>query len=246
MSSTVPAARPAGQTSPSPTAGSWPSANVDGPAAKVVDAVGKVVAPGFVDVHTHYDAQVFWDSTLAPSPLHGVTTAIAGNCGFTIAPLSGDPSDAEYLMRMLARVEGMPLEALRDGVPWSWLSTQEYFDSFEGNLGINAGFKIGHSAIRRTVMGADASARAATSDEIDAMTALLRAGLEAGGIGFSSSWARTHADAEGAMVPSRNAVQGRSYSRSPAPPASTRAPRWNSSRWSGRNSSRGPSSSWRI
>ncbi len=179
----------------------------EGSAAKVIDATGKVVAPGFVDVHTHYDAQVFWDSTLAPSPLHGVTTAIAGNCGFTIAPLSGDPSDAEYLMRMLARVEGMPLEALHDGVPWSWLTTQEYFDSFEGNLGINAGFKIGHSAIRRVVMGADASVRTATAEEVAAMAALLRAGLEAGGIGFSSSWARTHADADGAMVPSRNAAK---------------------------------------
>ena len=171
-----------------------------------IDATGKVVAPGFVDVHTHFDAQVFWDGALTPSPLHGVTTAFAGNCGFTIAPLSDDPADGEYLMRMLARVEGMPLESLRDGVPWNWTSTAEYFDAIEGSLGINAGFMVGHSAIRRVVMGDDATA--ARGDARGARrrcAALLRAGLDAGGLGFSSSWARTHNDADGHMVPSRYA-----------------------------------------
>ena len=119
-------------------------------AATTVDATGKVITPGFIDVHTHFDAQVFWESALTPSPLHGVTTVIGGNCGFTIAPLSNDPSDGEYLMRMLARVEGMPLESLRDGVPWSWTSTAEYLDAVEKtSLGVNAGFMVGHSAIRR-------------------------------------------------------------------------------------------------
>jgi N-acyl-D-aspartate/D-glutamate deacylase len=94
---------------------------VDGDAARVVDADGRVLAPGFVDVHTHLDAQAFWDPALSPSPLHGVTTAIAGNCGFTIAPLSD--ATGEYLMPMLARVEGMPLDALRVGVPWDWRTT---------------------------------------------------------------------------------------------------------------------------
>jgi N-acyl-D-aspartate/D-glutamate deacylase len=179
--------------------------DVSAEAAREIDATGKIVAPGFVDVHTHYDAQVFWDSALTPSPLHGVTTALAGNCGFTIAPLSDNPADGDYLMRMLARVEGMPLESLREGVPWNWTSTATYLDAVERELGINAGFMIGHSALRRVVMGDESTSREAKPDEIAAMQDLLRAGLDAGGIGFSSSWARTHNDSDGHMVPSRYA-----------------------------------------
>jgi N-acyl-D-aspartate/D-glutamate deacylase len=179
---------------------------VPGEAARIIDATGKVITPGFIDVHTHYDAQVFWDGDLTPSPLHGVTTALAGNCGFTIAPLSANLDDGDYLMRMLARVEGMPLEALRTGVPWNWQSTASYFDEIEGRLGINAGFMTGHSAIRRVVMGDQAVGRPATDDELDRMRRLLRDSLDAGAIGFSSSWARTHNDADGRMVPSRYAT----------------------------------------
>ena len=175
-------------------------------AATTVDVTGKVIAPGFIDVHTHFDAQVFWESALTPSPLHGVTTVLGGNCGFTIAPLSADPSDGEYLMRMLARVEGMPLESLRDGVPWSWTSTGEYLDAVEkSSLGVNAGFMVGHSAIRRIVMGIESTERESTADELKAMERLLHEGLDAGGFGFSSSWARTHNDADRRMVPSRYA-----------------------------------------
>jgi N-acyl-D-aspartate/D-glutamate deacylase len=174
-------------------------------AAEVVDATDRVVIPGFIDVHTHVDAQAFWDTTLSPSPLHGVTTVIGGNCGFSIAPLSGDPADGEYLMKMLSRVEGMPLQSLREGVPWNWTSTAEYLDALDGTLAINAGFKVGHSALRRTVMGSDATVRAATADEVAKMCDLLRDGLAAGAIGFSSSWSTTHNDTEGRMVPSRYA-----------------------------------------
>jgi N-acyl-D-aspartate/D-glutamate deacylase len=133
---------------------------VSEPARETIDARGKVVAPGFVDVHTHYDAQVFWDGTLSPSPFHGVTSIVGGNCGFSIAPLSDSAGD--YLMRMLARVEGMPLESLRAGVPWDWRSFGEYLDRLERKVAVNAGFMVGHSALRRVVMGERAVGHEAT------------------------------------------------------------------------------------
>ncbi|HEY5078183.1 MAG TPA: amidohydrolase family protein, partial [Acidimicrobiia bacterium] len=178
---------------------------IDDKATRTIDAEGKVVAPGFVDIHTHYDAQVFWDTTLSPSPLHGVTTVIGGNCGFTIAPLG--PEHGDYLMRMLARVEGMPLAALAEGVPWDWRSFGEYLDRIDGTLAPNAGFLVGHSTIRRVAMGERATKGAATAADLDAMRSLLGASLAAGGLGFSSSWARTHNDAAGDMVPSRYATE---------------------------------------
>ncbi|HEY1740160.1 MAG TPA: amidohydrolase family protein [Acidimicrobiia bacterium] len=168
-----------------------------------VDAAGRVVTPGFVDVHTHYDAQVFWDPTLGPSPLHGVTSVFSGNCGFSIAPLLD--READYLMTMLARVEGMPLAALEAGVPWNWDSTAAYLNAIP-QLSVNAGFMVGHSALRRVVMGNDGTSRAAIGEEVEQMQHMLREGLAAGAVGFSSSWAETHNDATGAMVPSRFAT----------------------------------------
>jgi len=120
-------------------------------AADVIDADGWVVSPGFVDCHTHYDAQFFWDPLASPSPFHGVTTVIGGLCGFTIQPLSTDSAD--YIIPMLSQVEDIPISALRAGVPLDWSGFGEYRSRLEGKLAINAGFATGHSALRRLVMG---------------------------------------------------------------------------------------------
>lgn len=179
---------------------------IDEPAGRVIDATDLAVCPGFVDIHTHYDAQAFWDPTLSPSPLHGVTTVVGGNCGFSIAPLCGNADDADYLMRMLARVEGMPLESLQQGVPWDWTSTADFFEHLDSTLSPNAAFMVGHSALRRAVMHEAAAGSEATPEQLDEMKSLLRKGLAAGAIGFSSTWSRTHNDHNGDPVPSRHAT----------------------------------------
>src|SRR3984957_12176163 len=176
---------------------------VDGEGAIELDATGLMVAPGIVDPHTHYDAQLFWDSSASPSNIHGVTTVIGGNCGFTLAPIK--PEDADYIRRMMAKVEGMPLAALEQGVPWNWSTFGEYLAALDGQLGVNAGFLVGHCAVRRHVMGADRADEVATDDEIAAMRALMADSLAAGGLGFSSSQSRTHSDGDGRPITSRHA-----------------------------------------
>ncbi|MDE0273510.1 MAG: amidohydrolase family protein [Gammaproteobacteria bacterium] len=172
-------------------------------ARETLDAEGSAVTPGFVDVHTHYDAQVFWDPKLSPSCYHGVTTVFGGHCGFSIAPLS--PEAAPYLLRMLARVEGMPEACLEAGVAWNWRSFGEYLGQLDGNLGLNAGFLAGHCALRRVVMGERAVGERANASDVRAMQELLSQSLEEGAIGFSSTLSTTHNDADGQPVPSRHA-----------------------------------------
>jgi N-acyl-D-aspartate/D-glutamate deacylase len=174
---------------------------IDDEATERVDATGLVLCPGFVDPHTHYDAQLMWDPSASPSNLHGVTTIIGGNCGFTLAPLA--EGDADYLRRMMAKVEGMPLPALEQGVDWEWQSFSDYLDRLDGNIGVNAAFMVGHCALRRKVMGSAAVGSEATPEQLDEMVRLLHEAIDAGGIGLSTTLARTHSDGDGQPVASR-------------------------------------------
>ncbi len=176
-----------------------------GPTKRRIDASGKVVTPGFIDVHTHYDAQVLWDPYLSPSSLHGVTTVIGGNCGFSIAPLSDH--DEGYMLRMLAEVEAIPAEALLEGAGWDWRSFGDYLAAVEAaRPALNFGVMAGHSALRRAVLGDRHTEPDPGPDAIAAMRALLRDALSAGALGFSSSWNSLHLDGEGEPVPSRYAL----------------------------------------
>ncbi len=177
---------------------------IDEPAQETIDASGKIVSPGFVDVHTHYDAQVFWDPDISPSSYHGVTSVFAGNCGFSVAPLV--PEAGDYLMKLLAKVEGMPLQSLKEGVPWNWDSFASYLELLDGKMAINIGFLVGHSAIRRVVMGED-SDKPASDQQLEEMKTLLKKSLAEGGMGFSSSQSPTHNDGAGHPVPSRAATK---------------------------------------
>ena len=173
-------------------------------AAQVIDAEGLVVAPGFIDVHTHYDVQLDWDPLATPSSWHGVTTVLAGNCGFTLAPAK--PEDVEWLAGMLSRVEGMSRAALAKGLRFNGGSFGDYWSRFEGRLGINVGSYVGHCAVRRYVMGDAASERHATPDEISAMQELVRQSMREGAIGFSTSQLAVHVGEDGREVPCNHAA----------------------------------------
>ena len=162
-------------------------------ATQVIDCAGKVVCPGFVDLHTHYDAQLLWDPTASPSPLHGVTTVLAGNCGFSIAPLG--PENVDYVKRMMAVVEGMPIEALAGD--WDWTTFGEYLAKLDGKVAVNAGFLVGHSTLRRFVMGDAATSQPATPAQLAAMVEIVKSSVEDGALGFSSSLGEGHTDGDG-------------------------------------------------
>jgi len=175
-------------------------ANLDGDA--VIDASGRVVAPGFIDIHTHYDAQVFWDPALTPSCFHGVTTVVAGNCGFTIAPTRA--ADRDLIARTMEKVEDMDPATLNAGIPWEFETFGEYLDSIRrrGSL-LNFAAYIGHTALRIFVMGDEAVGRVATDDEVARMADIVRQAMNDGAAGFASSFAVTHRGADGQPIPSR-------------------------------------------
>jgi N-acyl-D-aspartate/D-glutamate deacylase len=169
---------------------------------ETVQADGLALMPGIVDNHTHYDAQITWDPLVSPSPALGVTTAIIGNCGFTIAPCR--PQDRELVMKNLTQVEGMSLEVLRTGIRWDFETIPEYFRTLERRgAAINIAGFVGHSSLRTFVMGADAPRRAATDAEVARMRELLLEGMRAGAVGFATSTSPAHNGHGGLPMPSR-------------------------------------------
>jgi len=170
-------------------------------AKQVIDADGLYVTPGIVDVHTHYDPQLSFEPFATSSCFHGVTSVVAGNCGYSIAPCN--TADHEWLTGLFAKVEGMSPNVLRSGLPWDWTSFPSFLETLDKRLGINAACYIGHSALRRFVMGDAASERAATADELEHMKRLVRDAMAAGAAGFSSSHGPTHVDQFKRPVPSR-------------------------------------------
>jgi N-acyl-D-aspartate/D-glutamate deacylase len=178
-------------------------------AARTLDASGRVVAPGFIDVHTHYDLQVLWDRMLTISPWHGVTSVVMGNCGFGVAPTR--PEHRDLILRTLENVEGMSLDDMRAGVgdEWPFETFPEYLDAIDRRgTAINVAAMIGHTPIRMYVMGDEATERAATADEIAEMKRIAKEALDAGAIGVATSKSPTHVGYAGRPVPSRAAELG--------------------------------------
>ena len=171
---------------------------LSGPADKVVDADGLVVAPGFIDNHCHYDAQVTWDPLCTFSCYHGATTVIIGNCSLSLAPVR--PGNEERVCEFLSYVEAIPMEALRT-VDFSWETMPEYMDTVDKRLGVNLGTLVGHSMIRHYVMGEESQGRQATAEEIDAMKGIVREALTAGALGMSITRHKGHFDPQGVLIP---------------------------------------------
>jgi N-acyl-D-amino-acid deacylase len=173
-------------------------------ARRVVNAEGLAVSPGFIDFHTHMDAQLLWDPLATSSCFHGVTTLIPGNCGLSLAPCR--PQDRDNVIGSFVRVEAMPSQVLRQAVKWEWTSFPQYLDRLQEKLGVNVAALMGHCAVRQFVMGEESSERAATPDEIAQMKSLVREGIKAGAIGFSTNQNRRHMREDGRPIPSRLAT----------------------------------------
>ena len=174
-------------------------------AREVIDAEGQVVAPGFVDGHTHMDAQIFWDPLGTSSCYHGITTAVMGNCGFTLAPCAA--RDKHFVVRNLQRAEDIPPAAMEAGIRWSWTTYPEYLEALEAlPKGINYAGYVGHSAIRTFVMGERAFDEAASEDDLQAMEREVRDAIRAGALGFTTSRSPSHETPDGRPVASRTAT----------------------------------------
>jgi N-acyl-D-amino-acid deacylase len=177
---------------------------VSGEAKREINADGLVVAPGIIDNHTHYDAQVTWDPLCTYSCYHGVTTVVIGNCSLAMAPAHKE--DRDNLAGVLSHVEAIPLEAIQAGVKWSWETIPQYLDSLDQRLGLNVAALIGHSAVRRYVMGDASQERHATGEEIAAMKSIVREGIEAGAVGVSFERNPRHFDWDGRLAPTNLAA----------------------------------------
>jgi len=175
--------------------------SVSGDAKRVIDANGQVIAPGFIDAHTHYDAQLVWDPSIDPATKHGITTILMGNCGFTLAPVR--PKDRDFLMGVFSTTEDVPKDVLIKNIPISWETFPEYMSFVERSpLGVNVVTQVGHTALRRYVMGESGSEREATPEEVEAMVRLAEEAMDAGAAGVSSSFTPAHIDETGEHVPS--------------------------------------------
>ena len=173
-----------------------------GTSRETLQAEGLALMPGIIDNHTHYDAQLTWDPLASPSPALGVTTAVIGNCGFTIAPCR--PADRELILKNLTQVEGMSIDVLRAGTRWGFESVPEFFAMLERQgVAINVAGFVGHSSVRTYVMGEDAPKRAASAAEVQQMRDIVLEGLRAGAIGFATSTSPNHNGHGGMPMPSR-------------------------------------------
>jgi N-acyl-D-amino-acid deacylase len=177
---------------------------ISGSAKRVINADGLAVSPGFIDFHTHLDAQLLWDPLATSSCFHGVTTVIPGNCALALAPCK--EQDHETILKSFERVEAISLQALKAGVTWGWTTFPQYLDKLRGNLGVNVAALMGHCALRQFVMGDAAIERAATAAEIHQMKEVLKAGVRAGAIGFSTNQNPVHMYADGTPIQSRFAT----------------------------------------